>query len=217
MILYKLVDENYQTHSPDKTREITWNIGETYRARDLEPYEARRICSDTVLHAFVHPIVAIVMWHHWGWEKSEYKRMLRVEGNVVVSVGVSQVGCDSIKVIEELTDYYPWKPSLSRLDYESIAEIVSAIEETRSDPRHEQIWEKFVENPGYFWSSLIWSPPFSNDKPLCFYAPSWGAIRDSLRFAPGFDSGKERFEKEVGIYTRVFDAFFPLNSEDFAS
>ncbi len=91
MKLYKLTDENGQSRGSMK-----WGAGITNTAKYGEPV----LCTDTVLHAYTDPLLAVMLAPiHVDWKNP---RMWEAEGDVVVREYDLKVGCKTLTTITEM-------------------------------------------------------------------------------------------------------------------
>lgn len=146
MRLCKFVSLDRTTQAPpdsagylrDNTR-IFWENGKTYKPRPLKDLESYSLCSDTVLHAFLHQTLAGIVLEYWnkGWKTScpTYRIPLEVTGNVVIHDGIYKVGCSEITVVKELPRV------LTSNNPEILLWILLRFEATK-------VWEEYLENPG---------------------------------------------------------------------
>ena len=95
--LYKLTDEQGRTRAGEDN-ELTWAVGVEHRTAGM----GTRLCTADVIHAYEHPLIAVLMNPvHADFDPARM-RLFVAEGNIVAREGQLKCGVHALKIVEEI-------------------------------------------------------------------------------------------------------------------
>ncbi len=95
--LYKLTDAQGRTRAGEDN-ELTWAVGVTHKTAGT----GTRLCSSDVIHAYEHPLLAVLLNPIHADFTSTTMRLFVAEGEVVARDGQLKCGVHALKVVEEI-------------------------------------------------------------------------------------------------------------------
>ena len=95
--LYKLTDEQGRTRAGEDN-ELTWAVGVEHRTAGM----GTRLCTADVIHAYEHPLIAVLMNPvHADFDPAKM-RLFVAEGEIVAREGQLKCGVHALKIVEEI-------------------------------------------------------------------------------------------------------------------
>ena len=95
--LYKLTDEQGRTRAGEDN-ELTWAVGVEHRTAGM----GTRLCTADVIHAYEHPLIAVLMNPVHAMLNPATMRLFVAEGNIVAHEGQLKCGVHALKIVEEI-------------------------------------------------------------------------------------------------------------------
>jgi hypothetical protein len=95
--LYKLTDEQGRTRAGEDN-ELTWAVGVEHKTEGT----GTRLCSADVIHAYEHPLIAVLMNPLHAMFNPATVRLFVAEGEIVAREGQLKCGVHALKVVEEI-------------------------------------------------------------------------------------------------------------------
>ena len=95
--LYKLTDEQGRTRAGEDN-ELTWAVGVAHRTAGM----GTRMCTADVIHAYEHPLIAVLMNTVHARFNPATMRLFVAEGNIVAREGQLKCGVHALKIVEEI-------------------------------------------------------------------------------------------------------------------
>ena len=95
--LYKLTDEQGRTRA-GKDNELTWAVGVEHRTA----CKGTRLCTADVIHAYEHPLIAVLMNPVHADFNPNTMRLFVAEGEIVAREGQLKCGVYALKIVEEI-------------------------------------------------------------------------------------------------------------------
>ena len=97
MKLYKLTDEQGRTRAGEDN-ELTWAVGVAHKTAGT----GTRLCTADVIHAYEHPLIAVLMNPvHADFDPARM-RLFVAEGEIVAREGQLKCGVHALKIVEEI-------------------------------------------------------------------------------------------------------------------
>ena len=95
--LYKLTDEQGRTRAGEDN-ELTWAVGVAHKTAGT----GTRLCTADVIHAYEHPLIAVLMnTVHADFDPATM-RLFVAEGEIVAREGQLKCGVHALKIVEEI-------------------------------------------------------------------------------------------------------------------
>lgn len=95
--LYKLTDEQGRTRAGEDN-ELTWAVGVEHKTAGT----GTRLCTADVIHAYEHPLIAVLMNPvHADFDPAKM-RLFVAEGEIVAREGQLKCGVHALKIVEEI-------------------------------------------------------------------------------------------------------------------
>ena len=95
--LYKLTDEQGRTRA-GKDNELTWAVGVEHKTTGT----GTRLCTADVIHAYEHPLIAVLMNPVHADLNPATMRLFVAEGEIVAREGQLKCGVHALKIVEEI-------------------------------------------------------------------------------------------------------------------
>ena len=95
--LYKLTDEQGRTRAREDN-ELTWAVGVEHKTAGT----GTRLCTADVIHAYEHPLIAVLMNPVHADFNPATMRLFVAEGEIVVHEGQLKCGVHALKIVEEI-------------------------------------------------------------------------------------------------------------------
>jgi len=95
--LYKLTDVNGRTRAGEDN-ELTWAVGVTHKTVST----GTRLCSSDVIHAYEHPLIAVLINPIHADFNPATMRLFAAEGEIVAREGQLKCGVHALTVVEEI-------------------------------------------------------------------------------------------------------------------
>ena len=95
--LYKLTDEQGRTRAGEDN-ELTWAVGVAHKTTGT----GTRLCTADVIHAYEHPLIAVLMNPVHADFDPATMRLFVAEGNIVAREGQLKCGVHALKIVEEI-------------------------------------------------------------------------------------------------------------------
>ena len=95
--LYKLTDEQGRTRAGEDN-ELTWAVGVAHKTAGT----GTRLCTADVIHAYEHPLIAVLMNPVHARFNPATMRLFVAEGNIVAREGQLKCGVHALKIVEEI-------------------------------------------------------------------------------------------------------------------
>ena len=95
--LYKLTDAQGRTRAGEDN-ELTWAVGVEHKTSGT----GTRLCSSDVIHAYEHPLIAVLMNPVYADFNPATMRLFVTEGEIVAHEGQIKCGVHALKVVEEI-------------------------------------------------------------------------------------------------------------------
>ena len=95
--LYKLTDEQGRTRARHDN-ELTWTVGVEHRTA----CKGTRLCTADVIHAYEHPLIAVLMNPVHADFNPNTMRLFVAEGEIVAREGQLKCGVYALKIVEEI-------------------------------------------------------------------------------------------------------------------
>jgi len=95
--LYKLTDEQGRTRAGEDN-ELTWAVGVEHKTAGT----GTRLCTADVIHAYEHPLIAVLMNPVHAMFNPATMRLFVAEGEIVAREGQLKCGVHALKVVEEI-------------------------------------------------------------------------------------------------------------------
>ncbi len=95
--LYKLTDEQGRTRAGEDN-ELTWAVGVEHRTA----CKGTRLCTADVIHAYEHPLIAVLMNPVHADFNPNTMRLFVAEGEIVAREGQLKCGVYALKIVEEI-------------------------------------------------------------------------------------------------------------------
>ena len=95
--LYKLTDEQGRTQAGEDN-ELTWAVGVEHKTTGT----GTRLCTADVIHAYEHPLIAVLMNPVHAMFNPATMRLFVAEGNIVAREGQLKCGVHALKIVEEI-------------------------------------------------------------------------------------------------------------------
>ena len=95
--LYKLTDEQGRTRA-GKDNELTWAVGVAHKTAGT----GTRLCTADVIHAYEHPLIAVLMNPVHADLNPAKMRLFVAEGEIVAREGQLKCGVHALKIVEEI-------------------------------------------------------------------------------------------------------------------
>ena len=95
--LYKLTDEQGRTRARHDN-ELTWTVGVEHRTA----CKGTRLCTADVIHAYEHPLIAVLMNPVHADFNPNTMRLFVAEGEIVAREGQLKCGVHALKIVEEI-------------------------------------------------------------------------------------------------------------------
>ena len=95
--LYKLTDEQGRTRAGEDN-ELTWAVGVAHKTAGT----GTRLCTADVIHAYEHPLIAVLMNPVHAMFNPATMRLFVAEGNIVAREGQLKCGVHALKIVEEI-------------------------------------------------------------------------------------------------------------------
>jgi nucleotide-binding universal stress UspA family protein len=95
--LYKLTDEQGRTRAREDN-ELTWTVGVEHRTA----CKGTRLCTADVIHAYEHPLIAVLMNPVHADFNPNTMRLFVAEGEIVAREGQLKCGVHALKIVEEI-------------------------------------------------------------------------------------------------------------------
>jgi hypothetical protein len=97
MRLYKLTDAQGRTRA-GYDNELTWAVGVTHTAKG----KGTELCTDGVIHAYEHPLLAVLLNPIHANFNPATMRLFAAEGEIVAREGQLKCGVKSLTIVEEI-------------------------------------------------------------------------------------------------------------------
>ena len=95
--LYKLTDEQGRTRAGEDN-ELTWAVGVEHRTAGM----GTRMCTADVIHAYEHPLIAVLMNPVHAMFNPATMQCFVAEGEIVTREGQLKCGVHALKIVEEI-------------------------------------------------------------------------------------------------------------------
>ena len=95
--LYKLTDEQGRTRAGEDN-ELTWAVGVEHKTAGT----GTQLCTADVIHAYEHPLIAVLMNPVHAMLNPATMRLFVAEGEIVACEGQLKCGVFSLEIIEEI-------------------------------------------------------------------------------------------------------------------
>ena len=95
--LYKLTDAQGRTRAGEDN-ELTWAVGVTHKTVST----GTRLCSSDVIHAYEHPLIAVLINPIHADFNPATMRLFAAEGEIVAREGQLKCGVHALTVVEEI-------------------------------------------------------------------------------------------------------------------
>ena len=95
--LYKLTDEQGRTRAGEDN-ELTWAVGVAHKTTGT----GTRLCTADVIHAYEHPLIAVLMNPVHADFDPATMRLFVAEGEIVAREGQLKCGVHALKIVEEI-------------------------------------------------------------------------------------------------------------------
>ena len=95
--LYKLTDEQGRTRAGEDN-ELTWAVGVAHKTAGT----GTRLCTADVIHAYEHPLIAVLMNTVHAMLNPATMRLFVAEGEIVAREGELKCGVHALKIVEEI-------------------------------------------------------------------------------------------------------------------
>ena len=95
--VYKLTDEQGRTRAGENN-ELTWAVGVEHKTAGT----GRRLCTADVIHAYEHPLIAVLMNPVHADLNPATMRLFVAEGEIVAREGQLKCGVYALKIVEEI-------------------------------------------------------------------------------------------------------------------
>ena len=95
--LYKLTDEQGRTRAGEDN-ELTWAVGVAHKTAGT----GTRLCTADVIHAYEHPLIAVLMNPVHARFNPAKMRLFVAEGEIVAREGQLKCGVHALKIVEEI-------------------------------------------------------------------------------------------------------------------
>ena len=95
--LYKLTDEQGRTRA-GKDNELTWAVGVEHKTAST----GTRLCTADVIHAYEHPLIAVLMNPVHADFNPTTMRLFVAEGEIVAREGQLKCGVYALRIVEEI-------------------------------------------------------------------------------------------------------------------
>lgn len=95
--LYKLTDEQGRTRAGEDN-ELTWAVGVEHKTAGT----GTQLCTADVIHAYEHPLIAVLMNPIHADFNPATMRLFVAEGKIVARDGQLKCGVHALKIVEEL-------------------------------------------------------------------------------------------------------------------
>lgn len=95
--LYKLTDAQGRTRAGEDN-ELTWAVGVEHKTAGT----GTRLCTSDVIHAYEHPLIAVLMNPAHARFNPTTMRLFVAEGEIVAREGQLKCGVHTLKVVEEI-------------------------------------------------------------------------------------------------------------------
>lgn len=95
--LYKLTDEQGRTRAGEDN-ELTWAVGVEHKTAGT----GTQLCTADVIHAYEHPLIAVLMNPVHAMLNPATMRLFVAEGEIVVHEGQIKCGVHALKIVEEI-------------------------------------------------------------------------------------------------------------------
>lgn len=92
--LYKLTDEHGRTRAGEDN-ELTWAVGVEHKTAGT----GTRLCTADVIHAYEHPLIAVLMNPVHAMFNPATMRLFVAEGEIVAREGQLKCGVHALKVV----------------------------------------------------------------------------------------------------------------------
>lgn len=96
--LYKLTDEQGRTRAGEDN-ELTWAVGVEHKTAGT----GSRLCTADVIHAYEHPLIAVLMNSLHADFNPTTMRLFVAEGEIVAREVQLKCGVHALKIVEEIT------------------------------------------------------------------------------------------------------------------
>ena len=97
MKLYKLTDEQGRTRAGEDN-ELTWAVGVAHKTAGT----GTRLCTADVIHAYEHPLIAVLMNPVHAMFNPAKMRLFVAEGEIVAREGELKCGVHALEIVEEI-------------------------------------------------------------------------------------------------------------------
>ena len=97
MKLYKLTDGQGRTRAGEDN-ELTWAVGVAHKTAGT----GTRLCTADVIHAYEHPLIAVLMNTVHAMLNPATMRLFVAEGEIVAREGELKCGVHALKIVEEI-------------------------------------------------------------------------------------------------------------------
>ena len=95
--LYKLTDEQGRTRAGEDN-ELTWAVGVAHRTAGT----GTRLCTADVIHAYEHPLIAVLMNPVHAMFNPATMQIFVAEGEIVAREGQLKCGVHALKIVEKI-------------------------------------------------------------------------------------------------------------------
>ena len=95
--LYKLTDGQGRTRAGEDN-ELTWAVGVAHKTAGT----GTRLCTADVIHAYEHPLIAVLMNPVYANLNPAKMRLFVAEGEIVAREGQLKCGVHALKIVEEI-------------------------------------------------------------------------------------------------------------------
>ena len=95
--LYKLTDKQGRTRA-GKDNELTWAVGVEHKTAGM----GTRLCTADVIHAYEHPLIAVLMNPVHAMFNPATMRLFVAEGEIVARDAQLKCGVHALKIVEEI-------------------------------------------------------------------------------------------------------------------
>ena len=95
--LYKLTDEQGRTRAGEDN-ELTWAVGVAHKTAGT----GTRLCTADVIHAYEHPLIAVLMNPVHADLNPTTMRLFVAEGEIVAREGELKCGVHALEIVEEI-------------------------------------------------------------------------------------------------------------------